>query len=136
MTDLLPNDPLRSGPAGAVQDDRGGEHDVGVADAGTRTRIVLDTSVMIADPGCLTGFGDVDVVVPLTVVEELDSLKTRPDDVGRSARTALRTLEDLRTRHGGSLARPVPVGEAGGTIRIEINGENGTAIMQPTRKTM
>ena len=87
-------------------------------------RFVLDTSVLIADPGCITGFGEVDVVIPLTVIEELDGLKSRPDDVGRSARTALRTIEDLRIRHGGSLAKPVPigVGEGCGTLQIEING--------------
>ncbi len=76
--------------------------------------------MLIADPACVHSFGDNDVVVPLTVVEELDELKTRPDDVGRAARAALRTLEELRVRHGGSLAEPVPVGD--GTIRIEING--------------
>lgn len=87
-----------------------------------RTRVVLDTSVLVADPSCLFGFHDVDVVVPLTVIEELDGLKTRPDDVGRSARAALRALEDLRVQHGGSLASPVPVGDAGATVTIEING--------------
>src|SRR5262245_49267655 len=54
------------------------------------TRVVIDTSVLIADPHCLASFGEAALVIPLTVVEELDSLKTRPDDVGRSARTALR----------------------------------------------
>ena len=85
---------------------------------------MIDTSVLIADPGCITGFGNVDVVIPLTVIEELDGLKSRPDDVGRSARTALRTIEDIRLRHGGSLARPVPLGVAhqSGTLQIEING--------------
>jgi PhoH-like ATPase len=87
-----------------------------------RTRFVIDTSVLIADPGCVTGFGDVDVVIPLTVIEELDGLKSRPDDVGRAARTALRTIEDLRLRNGGSLAEPVPIGGGSGTLRIEING--------------
>ena len=93
-------------------------------DQGTvlRTRFVIDTSVLIADPGCVTGFGDVDVVIPLTVIEELDGLKSRPDDVGRAARTALRTIEDLRLRNGGSLAEPVPIGGGSGTLRIEING--------------
>ena len=89
-----------------------------------RMRYVLDTSVLVADPGCIVGFGDVDVVIPLTVIEELDGLKSRPDDVGRSARTALRTIEDLRIRHGGSLATPVPIapGESTATLQIEING--------------
>ncbi|NNE10856.1 MAG: PhoH family protein [Ilumatobacter sp.] len=88
--------------------------------AATTTRIVVDTSVLIADPHCMQTFGDAALVIPLTVVEELDSLKTRPDDVGRAARTALRAIEDLRVEHGGSLAEPVPVGE--GTLQIEING--------------
>ena len=87
-----------------------------------RTRFVIDTSVLVADPGCISSFGDVDVVVPLTVIEELDGLKSRPDDVGRSARTALRTIEDLRVRNGGSLATAVPIGGGSGTLRIEING--------------
>jgi PhoH-like ATPase len=89
---------------------------------GLPTRVVLDTSVLVADPNCLFSFAGVDVIVPLTVIEELDGLKTRPDDVGRSARAALRTLEDLRVQHGGSLAEPVPVGDAGARLRIEING--------------
>ena len=88
---------------------------------GTRRRIVLDTSVLIADPTCVGEFRHVDVVVPLTVVEELDGLKSRSDDVGRAARSALRTLEDLRVRHGGSLAEPVPTGAPGATLQIEIN---------------
>jgi PhoH-like ATPase len=86
----------------------------------TTTRIVVDTSVLIADPHCVKSFGQAALIIPLTVVEELDSLKTRPDDVGRAARTALRALEELRVQHGGSLAEPVPVGE--GTVQIEING--------------
>jgi len=89
---------------------------------GQRTRFVIDTSVLVADPGCISSFGDVDVVIPLTVIEELDGLKSRPDDVGRSARTALRMIEDLRVRNGGSLATAVPIGGGSGTLRIEING--------------
>jgi PhoH-like ATPase len=89
-----------------------------------RTRLVLDTSVLVADPTCVLGFRDVDVVIPLVVIEELDSLKTRPDDVGRAARTALRTLEDLRVRAGGSIADPVAVDDQPGaaTVSIAING--------------
>ena len=89
-----------------------------------RSRMVLDTSVLIGDPGCFGGFGDVDVVIPLTVIEELDGLKSRPDDVGRAARTALRTIEEMRVRAGGTLARPVALGEhdGAGTLQIEING--------------
>lgn len=94
------------------------------SDSVVRTRIVLDTSVLVADPGCLHSFPGCDIVIPLTVVEELDGLKSRPDDVGRSARTALRTIEDLRKRAGGSIHEPTPLnGEPGSaTIHIEVNG--------------
>jgi PhoH-like ATPase len=110
VTDLLPvNAPARERAADDSEEQQ----------AATRVRVVLDTSVLIADPDCITAFEDVDLVVPLTVVEELDGLKTRADDVGRSARSALRKIEDLRVRHGGSLAEPVDVGSS--SLRIEIN---------------
>jgi PhoH-like ATPase len=91
---------------------------------GVRTRVVLDTSVLVGDPGCLDGFAGCDVVIPFTVIEELDSLKTRPDDVGRAARTALRTIEEHRISAGGSLATPFSIGDpaADGTLQVEING--------------
>ncbi len=93
-------------------------------EGGVRTRVVLDTSVLVGDPGCLDGFAGCDVVIPFTVIEELDSLKTRADDVGRAARTALRTIEEHRVRAGGSLATPVSIGDpaAQGTLQVEING--------------
>ena len=87
----------------------------------TKSRLVIDTSVLIADPTCVLEFTEADIIIPLTVVEELDGLKSRSDDVGRSARTALRTLEELRVAHGGSLAQPVPTGAPGATLQIEIN---------------
>jgi len=93
-------------------------------EGGVRARIVLDTSVLIGDPACFGSFSDVDVVIPLTVIEELDGLKSRLDDVGRAARTALRTIEEMRVGAGGSLADPVTLGhsEQGATLQIEING--------------
>ena len=118
MTDLLPTRTQR--PGGARTTGGAEQHPNGV-DAPPLTRTVLDTSVLVADPNCVTSFGATHVVIPLTVVEELDGLKTRPDDVGRSARAALRHLEELRVQNGGSLAHPVPVGD-GGSIQIEING--------------
>ena len=115
MTDLISGDGARSDIADAGFSEAGS-----ASGTGSRTRCVIDTSVLIADPHCLASFGNAALVIPLTVVEELDSLKTRPDDVGRSARTALRAIEDLRVQHGGSLAEPVSVGT--GTVQIEING--------------
>ncbi|MGA0269834.1 MAG: PhoH family protein [Ilumatobacteraceae bacterium] len=94
----------------------------------SNTRVVIDTSVLIADPACLHSMGEADVVIPLTVIEELDGLKGRSDDVGRAARTALRTIEELRLQHGGSLASPVPLGN--GSLRIEVNGVQHDALVE------
>ncbi len=82
---------------------------------------VLDTCVLIADPQALTRFDEHDVVVPLVVVEELDKLKTRMDEVGANARAAIRLIESMGAAEPGGLrsARPLP---GGGTLRIELNG--------------
>ena len=117
MTDLLPS---ADAPTRSPRRASAGSEPM-TPDLAQRTRLVVDTSVLIADPTCVLEFQDADVIVPLTVVEELDGLKSRPDDVGRSARTALRTLEELRVAHGGSLAKPVPTGNGTATLQIEIN---------------
>jgi PhoH-like ATPase len=115
VTDLLPS---TDAPTPRPEQAATGSESTGEV---LRTRLVVDTSVLIADPTCVLEFHDTDVIIPLTVVEELDGLKSRTDDVGRAARTALRTLEELRVTHGGSLAKPVPTGNGSATLQIEIN---------------
>lgn len=83
--------------------------------------VVLDTSVICAEPESLIGFPSSEVVVPLTVVEELDEHKTRRDDVGRAAREALRQIEAIRVANGGDVRKAVLLAH-GGTIRVETNG--------------
>lgn len=111
-------------PDHAVHEHDTHEHNNREYKSDLRTRIVLDTSVLVADPSSLHSFHGCEVVIPLTVVEELDGLKTRMDDVGRAARTALRTIEDLRRRAGGSIHQPVPLSSepGAGTVHIEVNG--------------
>lgn len=81
---------------------------------------VLDTCVLLADPRSLYRFDEHDVVLPLVVVEELDRQKTRMDEVGRNARTALRMIEELRVRSSNGLRDAVGLPQ-GGTIRVEGN---------------
>lgn len=119
MTDLLPSHVASGASSAPGRSSEGGESSP--TSAGQRVRLVLDTSVLVSDPTCVLDLVDADVVVPLTVIEELDGLKSRSDDVGRSARTALRTLEELRVANGGSLAEPVPTGAPNATVCIEIN---------------
>lgn len=80
---------------------------------------VLDTSVLLSDPRALFRFAEHDVVLPVVVVTELEGKRHHPE-LGYFARSALRHLDDLRTQHG-RLDAPVPVPDATGTIRVELN---------------
>jgi len=95
--------------------------DSGQTDGGVGTTVVLDTCVLLADPDSLYAFGDADIVIPLTVIEELDGHKSRLDDVGRAARAVVRDLERLRVDSGGDFRDPVAL-PTGGTLRVAING--------------
>ncbi|HEX2563236.1 MAG TPA: PIN domain-containing protein, partial [Acidimicrobiales bacterium] len=80
---------------------------------------VVDTSVLLADPSAWKRFDEHEVVVPLVVLTELEAKRHHPE-LGWAARQTLRMLEDLRVRHG-SLLRPMPANEQGGTLRVEVN---------------
>ena len=80
---------------------------------------VLDTSVLLSDPRALSRFAEHEVVIPLVVLTELEGKRHHPD-LGWAARETLRMLEDLRLDHG-SLLRPMPANEEGGTLRVEVN---------------
>ena len=56
---------------------------------------VLDTNVLLHEPLAYLSFQEHDVVVPMTVLEELDHIKDRKRDVSRDARVAIRGLEDI-----------------------------------------
>ncbi|MFI6517139.1 PhoH family protein [Spirillospora sp. NPDC050679] len=90
----------------------------GSADTGRRT-YVLDTSVLLADPGAMTRFAEHEVVLPIVVISELEAKRHHPE-LGYFARQALRMLDDLRLEHG-RLDEALPLGELGGTLRVELN---------------
>jgi len=84
-----------------------------------RRTYVLDTSVLLADPNAMTRFEEHEVVLPVVVVTELEAKRHHPE-LGYFARQALRLLDDYRVRYG-RLDAPIPVGDVGGTIRVELN---------------
>jgi len=87
---------------------------------GTMKKIyILDTNVLLHDPESLFSFEDNYIVLPLSVIEELDRIKRRGDEIGRNARDASRKLDDLRLI--GRLSEGVELPN-GGEIRIELNG--------------
>ena len=56
---------------------------------------ILDTNVLLHDPLSIYSFNEHDVIIPMTVLEELDRIKDRKKDVSRDARVAIRALEDV-----------------------------------------
>ena len=56
---------------------------------------VLDTNVLIHDPAALYQFDEHEVVIPMTVLEELDKHKNGIREIARTARQVSRTLSDL-----------------------------------------
>jgi PhoH-like ATPase len=78
---------------------------------------VIDTNVLVHDPACLKVFGNNEVVIPLPVLDELDNMKTRPDECGRNARQVVRLLDELRQH--GSLSDGVKCDKS--TIKVELN---------------
>ncbi len=112
--------------------------------APVRRTYVIDTSVLLADPGALRRFEEHEVVLPVVVITELEGKRHHPE-LGYFARSALRMLDELRVENG-RLDEPVPVGELGGSIRVELNhtdpeslpsgfrlGDNDTRILAVAR---
>jgi PhoH-like ATPase len=91
-----------------------------------RRTYVLDTSVLLADPGAIRRFAEHEVVLPVVVITELEGKRHHPE-LGYFARSALRMLDELRVS-GGRLDQPVPVGDEGGTVRVELNHTDPNAL--------
>src|SRR6185436_8153646 len=88
------------------------------APSGRRT-FVLDTSVLLSDPRAMLRFKENEVVLPVVVVTELEAKRHHPE-LGYFARQSLRLLDEMRIEQG-RLDAPVPVGDEGGSLRIELN---------------
>lgn len=78
---------------------------------------VLDTNVLLQDPRSIYSFQEHDLVIPITVLEELDTFKKNMDETGRNARTVTRYLDELR--QAGSLRDGVKL-PGGGILRIDL----------------
>ncbi|MBI5558516.1 MAG: PhoH family protein [Deltaproteobacteria bacterium] len=86
-----------------------------------RKYFVLDTNVLLHNADSITSFSDNYVVLPMSVIEELDKFKSRSDELGRNARKVIRDLDHLRCR--GRLADGVEM-ENGGILKIFTEGED------------
>ncbi len=89
---------------------------------------VVDTNVLLFNPNALFVFQENHVVIPFTVIEELDKLKRKEDDLGRNARECIRHLDRLRTL--GRITEGVNWGETSPGVGMGAstgrNGKTGT----------
>ncbi|MFT4627617.1 MAG: PhoH-like ATPase [Myxococcota bacterium] len=77
---------------------------------------VLDTNVILHDPNAVFAFQEHELVVPMTVIEEVDRFKKDLNEVGRNARSFSRLLDGMRG--SGSLKDGVRL-PGGGLIRVD-----------------
>ncbi|AKL97753.1 PhoH family protein [Endomicrobium proavitum] len=84
---------------------------------------VLDTNVLLHDPDSIFSFKDNKVVIPMMVIEELDTFKKLNDERGRSARLISRSLDALRNI--GKLSKGVSIKD-NGILKIEMTPKNVT----------
>lgn len=97
-------------------------------DNGDRKHFVLDTNVLLHNPEALFMFADNTVVIPFTVVEELDAFKKNTDDTGRNARQVIRHLDGLRLK--GHLSDGVAWhAKHAGTVKIDFGHDNRPAAL-------
>ncbi|MGN1024403.1 MAG: PhoH family protein, partial [Lachnospiraceae bacterium] len=85
---------------------------------------VLDTNILMNYPEAVTRFEDNAVVIPGTVLEELDGCKLRAGESGMQARRAVVALDAIRkkaVKSHGDICTGIRINQAGGTLRIELD---------------
>ncbi|WP_298272052.1 PhoH family protein [Geobacter sp.] len=81
---------------------------------------ILDTNVLLYDPQALFKFKEHNIIVPITVIEEVDRFKKDMNETGRNARQVSRYLDDMRKE--GTLSAGIAL-ESGGVLRVEMYEE-------------
>ena len=99
---------------------------------------MLDTNILLSSPEAIYGFDDNNVYISGTVLQELDSKKTAPGELGFKARQAIKMIDELMEK--GNLVEGVPLGEGKGFFYVEPDGvsqnnlPNGFDIASPDNK--
>ena len=87
--------------------------------SGGRRTYVLDTNVLLYDPNAIFKFEEHDVLIPITVIEEIDRFKKDLTETGRNARQFSRFLDELRDGGAGDLKDGVQLPD-GGILRVDL----------------
>jgi len=89
---------------------------------------ILDTNVLLHDPQALFKFEDNDLVIPITVIEEIDRFKKDLNEIGRNARQISRILDSMRGE--AHLVEGVTL-ESGGVLRVVIDTRDAVKLLPP-----
>jgi PhoH-like ATPase len=89
---------------------------------------ILDTNVLLHDPQAIFRFEDNDLVIPITVIEEIDRFKKDQSEIGRNARQISRLLDGFRKQ--AHLIEGVTL-EKGGVLKVEIFTEEALKRLPP-----
>ena len=92
-------------------------HYPSISRKGPMKNFILDTNVLLHDPQSMFKFQDNNIIVPITVIEEIDRFKKDMNETGRNARMVSRILDSMREK--GSLASGITL-PGGGSLRIEM----------------
>jgi len=93
---------------------------------------ILDTNVFLHDPLAMLRFEDNDVVVPITVIEEIDTFKKDQSEIGRNARQLSRQLDSFRQQ--AHLTEGVSL-ESGGTLKVVLFTTEAYNMLPPELQT-
>ncbi len=93
---------------------------------------VLDTNVLLHDPRAIFRFADNTVIIPIYVIEEIDTFKKELSELGRNAREVGRILDEYRSR--GSLGEGVAL-DGGGTLEVSFaTGDDASQFLHSDKK--
>lgn len=97
-----------------------GDHTRPYSSIEKKTKIfVLDTNVILHDSACIHRFAEHDIVIPITVLEELDRFKKGNESINFHARQFVRTIDDLTEEK--IFNSGVQIAEGFGHISVSIN---------------
>lgn len=81
---------------------------------------VLDTNVLLHDPESILKFPKSNIILPITVIEELDTMKRLPNELGKNSRAIFRLLVDLSLKKKGDFHQGIEL-ENEAVISIHLN---------------
>jgi PhoH-like ATPase len=90
--------------------------------ASERKIFVLDTSVILYSHEAIKNFEEHDVVIPITVLEELDHFKKGNDTKNYEAREFIRFIDQLSEKESLTKWMPIEQGTGRGHFMVHMNG--------------